>query len=517
MADADQITSLFADTNIFQESKFASSKYVQVSDQQGNSYAGGQISFNLESNKSQLTILADSYIVLPLRITNSVATSRYAVKNSVLSFIQGCQVTTAAGVTLVNEQQGQTPIMANLRLLIDSSIDFHSMNELQYFGRDNHCAPDASGRDLSSVGYVNPDVSSGYPDVNPLFNKALANRIVAFASQAGAIAGGAQDFIVYIPLRFIHSFFAAMDWPCLNCPFVLTFNVSGVTGSGYQSFMPMTSPDFPKKLTLGPVKPVASVAAITAFADTEAAAVATAAAPQLEIRSSVSQKGFTSGVKLMLKVVTLAESDSLALASKIKAGYQRSVTWLGSQYYVMPQAASGQASYSINQLIGSSIVKPTRLWVLPVVKDTLSKADNTFPAAVSTVGQYLTNCDILINNMPLFGQQKKSQYEFYHDLREQFVGNGVSMQFGSPISYTDFLKGSSYYCFDLSRNATINSNVQCSLTLATDIGCINAAGAPTTVPALDVICIVEHVMTGIFSISESGVSLLVKQGDLPKA
>ncbi len=61
MADADQITSLFADTNIFQESKFASSKYVQVSDQQGNSYAGGQISFNLESNKSQLTVLADSY------------------------------------------------------------------------------------------------------------------------------------------------------------------------------------------------------------------------------------------------------------------------------------------------------------------------------------------------------------------------------------------------------------------------------------------------------------------------
>ena len=87
MTDASELASLFADSNIIQEPKYASSKYVQVSDQQGNNYAGGQISFNLESNKSQLTVLADSYVVLPLRITNAVATSRYAVKNSVLSFI----------------------------------------------------------------------------------------------------------------------------------------------------------------------------------------------------------------------------------------------------------------------------------------------------------------------------------------------------------------------------------------------------------------------------------------------
>jgi hypothetical protein len=154
------------------------------------------------------------------------------------------------------------------------------------------------------------------------------------------------------------------------------------------------------------------------------------------------------------------------------------------------------------------------LWVLPVASGTLAAATNTFPAAVGTAGQYLTDCDVLINNMPLFGQQKKSQYEFYHDLREQFVGSGVSMQFGSPISYTDFLKGSNYYCFDLSRNATVNSNTQCSLTLATDIGCVDNAGAAQAVPALDVLCIVEHVMTGLFDISESGVSVLVKQGSV---
>ena len=49
MADADQITSLFADTNIFQESKFASSKYVQVSDQQGNNYAEDKFPLTLRA------------------------------------------------------------------------------------------------------------------------------------------------------------------------------------------------------------------------------------------------------------------------------------------------------------------------------------------------------------------------------------------------------------------------------------------------------------------------------------
>jgi hypothetical protein len=131
--------------------------YVEVFDQQNGNYATGQVAFNNDAQMKHHIVYSESYLTLPIKTTMATE-GRLAVKNSILSFIQGLSVETGSGTVLVSEQMS-TPIIANLRLLLDSSIDFIDGNELIYFGPDKTVEEDASGKLLSVVGGAHGDVS----------------------------------------------------------------------------------------------------------------------------------------------------------------------------------------------------------------------------------------------------------------------------------------------------------------------------------------------------------------------
>jgi hypothetical protein len=508
MSDHTEIASLFQQVNMNKESTYRKVEYIQVSDQQGQSYPTGQFSFNLEAQKAHFSVLADSYLVIPLEITDATATSKYAIKNSLCSLIQGIQVTSSSGTSIVNEQQGSTAIMSNLRMLIDSSLDYLDCNELQFFGRDQNISNDVSGKDFSVVGGVSCRTTSAAPTIDPVHNPALASRISVFSSIAPKVPVGGgvytQSFVVYLPLRFIHSWFACMDFPLNNAPFQLTFNVSGT--AGYTGYCPFTCPSFAACSTLGSI---ATPVAIASFADTLTAAVAASPKPTLTVAPRVTEHGFPTGVRLYLKVVQFHDEEAVLIRKRIESGYRKTLVFPSADYHkiVLP---SGQIQHNLpSTLIGSSFVRPTRVWVLPTVAGTLASEANSFPAAISTAGQYLTNTNILINGLQFYQSNLKSQYEFYKLLREQMIGSGASMAWGSPISYIDFLKGGmNPYCFDISRNPTVDSNTQVALTLTTDIQSTVAGN----MPALDVIVIVERLNTHILDISAGGVTMTCPQG-----
>jgi hypothetical protein len=249
------------------------------------------------NSKSHFSVLSDSYITLTGSIDNTTKDAKYAIKNSILSLIQGVKVQSSSGSSILNEIQGSTPIVANLKLMLDSALDYRDANELHFSGHDKHISANVMS-DQSVVGGASPTLSDRVPTIDPLRNPVLANRIVAWTNssqkvQVGVTAVYRQPFLVYIPLKFIHDWFAQMNFPMNNMPFEITFNIAGV--AGFSSMCPFTCPATEEHITLGDAyipsdPPVAGLQK----------AVASAAKPQITLGKPVKERGFTTGVRLAI-------------------------------------------------------------------------------------------------------------------------------------------------------------------------------------------------------------------------
>ena len=53
-----------------------------------------------------------------------------------------------------------------------------------------------------------------------------------------------RTFVAYIPLKFIHDFFAQMNFPMINLSLRITFNIAGV--GSYTGLQPLVYAAFPR-------------------------------------------------------------------------------------------------------------------------------------------------------------------------------------------------------------------------------------------------------------------------------
>lgn len=536
MSDIHEIASMFRTTNLEKEATYRRVEYVQVQDQSGGGvYPIGQVAFNLQPHIAQFSVLADSFLVLPLQITNATAASVYAIKNSFCSLIHGLQVSSSSGTTIINEIQGSTGIMSNLRMLVDSSLDYIDMNEMQYFGHDQNLDGDVSGRHQSVVSGVFPKASSFVPTIDPQFNPALASRITVFNAlstkvQVGGTAVYQQNFVAYLPLKLLHPWFEQMNFPINNTPFFLTFNVAGA--AGYTGHCPFTCPTFaphstmgnliapaPLALAAGPgvfangatptgAEVLAAISASTLAAASITNAVPAAALPALSIVASGTEKGFTSGVRLYLKIVTFHDDEAALIVRRNAEKFRRAIVFPTTSLHSFAIPANAGSSATLSNLqIGTQYIRPTRVWVLPILAGTRTLASNTFPACISASSQYLTNTNLSINGVAFYQSNLRSQYEFYRLLRDEMVGGGKSLSHGTPISYSDFMSGINPYCFNISRDPSVDSNLAVSLSLTTDI-----AVPAGTFPAIELLVIVECLNTHIFETALGATTMTCPQG-----
>ena len=154
MTDFIELDSMFQRTNLAEEPQYEKVEFIQLADEQGGVYDSGEISWNTMSMEKSNACYAESYAALPLRI-GLLLNKKIAVKNSVLALIHGATITSSAGTTIINETSGSTASLSNLKLLIDSSTDFHESNELMFFGKDESIDPDPArnaGSKMSAVG-----------------------------------------------------------------------------------------------------------------------------------------------------------------------------------------------------------------------------------------------------------------------------------------------------------------------------------------------------------------------------
>ncbi len=524
MSDPLELESLFGpSSNYVEEPAYDKISYVEVFDQQSGNYATGQIAFNNDSQMKHHIVYSESYLTLPIKTTMATP-GRLAVKNSILSFIQGLSVESGSGTVIVSEQVS-TPIIANLRLLLDSSLDFIDGNEIMYFGADKTLEEDASGAQQSVVGGAHGDVSSGKGLVLDALdfrkNPRLCNRITVLADRETVVAATAaptpeyRSFVAYIPLKFIHDFFAQMDFPITNLSLRITFNIAG-TGS-YASHTPWCTPRFPAHSSMGSAETPVTLKGVAAAGDpivgTLAPAVATAVVASTEVVTGYTDRfGGKHAPRLFLKTVTFRAAEAQALKAKIVGSFARELTYRVSNMYNKAVLA-GEALQGINWPFVQGVIRPTRIWVFPLERDAAGKTAfsssmNTFPSRIGKLA--LNNANIVLNGDNFYNIPFKTQYDFYREFKTQLIGASSSQAAATPITYSDWISGFNPYCFDLSRNASVRSNVLCTMSLVSDL--IDQTTGVAAAADVDLYVIVERLQVVTLKVSEGGVEVLVKQG-----
>ena len=213
--------------------------------------------------------------------------------------------------------------------------------------------------------------------------------------------------------------------------------------------------------------------------------------------------------RLLLKTVYFTKEVADQVKAKIVAGFSKQLTYTVSTPYSQTILA-GAANNGVNWPFVQGVIRPTRMWVFPLAAGTLGSSANTFPARTGQIA--LKNTNIELNGDNFYTRPFQTQYEFYRELKRQMISGGSGQMAATPISYSDFISGAAYYCFDLSRNLTVQTNNLCTLAIKSDLVDQVTGAAPTG--AIDFYIIVERLQTVTFKVSEGGIEVLVKQGTL---
>jgi len=535
MTDYIELDALFQKSNISDEPQYEKVEYIQLADEQGGSY-DGEVSFNTQMVEKSNVVLSESFFALPLRIWLD-ADKKIAVKNSILSLIHGVTITSSAGTPIANDSTGSTAALANLKLLIDSNTDFYDGNELMYFGKDEYIDPDVSrgkgglpALKMSAVGGVQSSVTSQPANNDPFHNPALSSRVSVFETRSlnfvttgfkqdgvtVSAGAGYRDFLAYIPLKFIHSFWAMMNFALPNISLRWTFRIAGLGGA--TSYMPFTTIAGIGHRTMGlpdavtPLAPVAAAAPTkaewdAAMATTLAPAVAAGAAPTFAITLGIADRaGQTCKPSMWIKTVYFAANEASQLSKWITEGFEKKVVYTVSQAYPY-----SQTNTLFNQQIATSVIRPTRIWVMPLATNTIKQPLNCFPAAIGP--NLLTDFNIQLNGNNFYNSDFKNQYMLYREFKTQLISAGSASMCGTPISYDDFLQGMNPYVFDLSRNPTVKSNSPNTINITGHVKSIPTGNAVTgDVAAYDLYVIIERLVTCTLRVSAGGIVVLTKDG-----
>jgi hypothetical protein len=195
-------------------------------------------------------------------------------------------------------------------------------------------------------------------------------------------------------------------------------------------------------------------------------------------------------------------SEAKQLANWITSKFEKTITYTVATSYTFPQTSS-----SFSQQIANTVVRPTRMWVMPLPTGTLRSSSNTFPSCIGP--NILTNFNIQMGGNNLYQQDFKSQYQFYREFKNQLIGAASSTMCGTPISYDDFINGMNPYVFDLSRNPVIKSNNPNNFLINGQVK-VGATGAD--VAAYDLFVIIERLVTCTLKVSGDGITILTKDG-----
>jgi len=402
------------------ESSYTESELQYLSDNNNKSYNGGMISFDLSPLRDRWVVMRDMFVQIPINIVSSDPTRPFlnnkllSFKQSVLDLIYGIQLTTNTGQTVISDTN--INLINNLRLYLEKDQDWSTVE-----APDLMFSPDTSARDAAGMGIPDPTVNTdneGFMRRTAYFKQGMTNTV------------GVWSTVITIPLRYLHPWFEAMDFPIVNTRFQLNLLLNAYQNQqlspfGYQVIDPNNLPPTPI-LTVGP---------------------ATVAGGNLELNCA----------RLYYKSVKFDPSVNSKLISALSRGITKKIYYRSSDLYIGEKAQTG--GRSISTLISASTVRPLRVFLLAShVNELTGNGTATF------VGEF-NNANIMLNNTNYYQNSINTPNEWYSILQEQFPSHGSSTTRGGLLSFVDFLAGHRIHCFDVSRQKSDGKNPNASVSI----------------------------------------------------
>ncbi len=479
--------------------KYEEVEWVAVDDKNAGNYKQN-VRFDTIDMKDKLPVYRESYAVLPVSAEVAIpgasytAATKLAFKCSVLSLIRTLAVKPVGnGPTIVNEKDGQLPLMNNLRLLTQSDVDWVecSGEELHFFGCDRYVSQNVMGTGVAGTASAS-HVSVTIPTTDVYTNPRLADRVSVFTSSTDHSIATKFNMIICIPLKFIHPVFDQLSFPLPNYPLKIEFGLASIS-NGQEDFMPLMCP---QGSLVGKFDAVG--------APQVQVAVLPAAAPALSIDTSISIKGFAPGAcRLYLKCVTLSGKDAEDFDTQLSSGFKKTITFLTTDIYEQEAKVASANGSAVHYVFGQNTKRPLRVWAMFPPVGSLTSHQSLF---LGTVGPcYLDNCNLKINGKVIRRENWMNQYELYNELRQYQLGSGYRTQQGAQISYSDFTHGTRPYLFDVSRHPSVVNNLPITFTF--DGRLTDPAGG-----IVDPIFIVERYETLFLNITRSSATTTVQSG-----
>lgn len=443
--------------------QYTESQLLYIQDNNNGSYSSGQINFFCTALRNQWVNWRNVSLAIPLTITSSGtamnAATLLSLKQSITDLIQGISVTTSEGVQIVNEQSNQTVIINRLRQLISTDIDWLTQEGASLmFDLDRLVLPTAT------VGITSPVATVAG-------NTGYATKIGYLKQSVNSGDTTTWSLVVNIPLRYLHSLWDNMDFPCFNTDFNITFFTNGFAGSNAPVFYP---------LVVDAINPgVVPVIAITP----------NQSPPGTENYSIGSCRLYYKQVKFGPEVLARIQNKMLS-----PQGLHRRVYFTLTDLYT-PLASEIATTSATNRLISSNTVYPTRIWFLAQANAAGPTTAASKPGTLADYTVGYTQLNAKINNRLVYVNNLFSTQEQYEVLKEQMPGYGESSTISGLLPYDRFLSTYRLMCIDLKRIQGQESNPWQAVSIEVDACPATVGGAAV---AADLYYIVEKMWVADF-------------------
>jgi len=433
-----QLDDLKSISNLMHERRDVDLKYTQsnleyIQDSNGNSYSQSQpLIFDTLSCSGKWVDMHQGFLRIPLTIASAgpfSADSYLACKQSLLSLVEGIQIKSGNGQTLVDER-GSMYFSRNLDLLLNHDDDWEKSRGSELHFAVDRVKDSVQNGLVSSATIINPKgakfttaVSGTANSDSTVYNDGFAKRWSHLMNQrdSGATVN-TMNVTVTIPLKYLHPFFAegGLDFPFINTRLQMYIYLN-TTGASY-------SP-----LCLG-----------------------TNAAGTVESAYTITHQ-INNPSRIYYRNVLFSKDEASKVNSMLQAGIKKEVQW--DSYDINRTYAAVSASSSFIHNVSPSTVNPKKIFLMmyPSSVDSVN-----WPSPVVTGPFGASNLNILVNNTRYFSSDLSNleeQWDALRTLMPQDSGESVGL-----LSFKDFKNTHRIHLLDISRSGKmVDPNAPVSL------------------------------------------------------
>lgn len=456
-------------SGLLENIKYVEAVFNPLVNEQRDSFNGTNplVSFDLTQYASQFISLGDSYLSLPITVGHAnINSTAYVMglKQSALSLINACALTTTSGETVFNISSN-FDVYSNTKLLVDSTLESQEVEQAEMiFRKDGVRDPTiiyTSGTTGTtefkstsvSVYAVGPPVAvttTTTTEIDPTYNEGFTYR-----KQRCAVnyAANTLTFTVYIPLKRLHSVFEKLCFPIIGSTWRLQFNINS-------SLRALIAPDVPTTFSLG-------------------------------------------ASRLYVKTIKLPSSMESALLAEYQKGITRIIKFVDPE---QSPITSNHTSATFNNLLFQGVTKPKRMFLCGFLNN-----DGVLNATdCKTTNSYLlklSSSQIKVNGSPLYPlplSDVKQQYEEYLRANGFYDNNDSKLHPKAYISFDDFTNIYRINTYDLSGVKSRLASETSQVRIESD--CVRADNT-----AMDIIAFCEKEKLLTLSLNGQNVKLQVSQ------